>query len=185
VQFVLSQIIPTDVISVAAISTAAGSDSPLMTSSIHSFSTEVDSKSGDARARRTDYFGRIATRMKHDGTGATVQLKMGNDNIPYAPIGTPQELSRDPCMSSETRNTRRCDDGATATVVDSIMDIMYKRNDSSHPLLHCPMPGCITYQSKRLPGSSDTARTLTSAAIVPWQAWMGPCAQRCCLHRSC
>jgi hypothetical protein len=39
VQFVLSQVILPDVISVAVISNAAGSDISIMTSSIHSFST--------------------------------------------------------------------------------------------------------------------------------------------------
>jgi hypothetical protein len=41
---------------------------------------------------RTDYFGRIAIGMEHDGSGATVQLKIGNEVIPYAPITTAQEL---------------------------------------------------------------------------------------------
>jgi hypothetical protein len=48
VQFVLSQIILPDVISVAVISTAAGSDISIMTSSIRCFSTEIDSKTGNA-----------------------------------------------------------------------------------------------------------------------------------------
>jgi hypothetical protein len=54
---------------------------------------------------RTDYFGRIAIGMKHDGTGATVQLKAGNDLIPCAPISTPQEVYHN-LANSETRNTR-------------------------------------------------------------------------------
>jgi hypothetical protein len=115
VQFVLSQIILPDVISVAVISNAAGSDISIMTTSIHSFSTELDSKSGNAATQpqsvlipmsikvasanalligfreqkqlsdcRTDYFGRIAIGMQQDGSGATVQLRVGNEAIPYA-----------------------------------------------------------------------------------------------------
>jgi hypothetical protein len=30
--------------------------------------------------------------MTHNGTGATVQLKIGNEVIPYSPISTAQEL---------------------------------------------------------------------------------------------
>jgi hypothetical protein len=217
VQFVLSQIILPDVISVAVISKAAGSDISIMTTSIHSFSTELDSKSGNAANNpqsvlipisikvasanalligfgdqsqlsdcRRDYFGRIAIGMQQDGSGATVQLKVGNEVIPYAPISTPQELYHHLARSMHEFGDKeyatmfmKCDDGRFAsdeTVVAgavSITDYMFKHTDFSHPLLQYPMPGCIIYQSKRLPGSSDAARTMTNATIVPWNQFMG------------
>jgi hypothetical protein len=164
VQFVLSQIILPDVISVAVISTAAGSAISIMTSSIHSFSTEIDSKTGNdltspqsvlipmsikvssANALligfrdqkqlsgcRTDYFGRIAIGMEHDGTGATVQSKVGNDNIPYAPISTPQELYHNLARSMHEFGDKeyvtmfmKCDEGRYVT--DESCDL-YHRSD--------------------------------------------------------
>jgi hypothetical protein len=55
VQLVLSQTILPDVISVAAISNAAGSDTSIMASSIHSVSTEIDSmRNGHNKVHRSD-----------------------------------------------------------------------------------------------------------------------------------
>jgi hypothetical protein len=183
-----------------------------MTTSIHSFSTELDSKTGMATSTaqsvlipmsikvasanalligfrdqkqlsdcRTDYVG-----MEHDGSGATVQLKVGNDNIPYAPISTPQELYHQLARSMHEFGDKeyatmfmKCDEGryvtndVTTTIVASTADLMFHQNDYSHPLLQYPMPGCITYQSRRLPGDSTAARALTNNTIIPWQAWMG------------
>jgi hypothetical protein len=217
VQLVLSQVILPDVISVAVISNAAQSDISVMTTSIHSYSTELDSKTGNAETQpqsvlipmsikvasanalligfreqsqlsdcRTDYFGRIAIGMQQDGSGANVQLKVGNEVIPYAPISTPQELYHHLARAMHEFGDKeyatmfmKCDDGRYATnetltaSVESTTDFMYKHTDFSHPLLQYPMPGCITYQSKRLPGSTDAARTMTNQTIIPWRAWMG------------
>jgi hypothetical protein len=58
---------------------------------------------------RTDYFGRIAIGMTHDGSGATVQLKIGNEVIPYGPITTAQELFSSyerQCTNLETKTMK-------------------------------------------------------------------------------
>jgi hypothetical protein len=180
VQFVLSQVILRDVISTAIISAAAGSDVSVMTTSIHSFSTELDSESGNAATNaqsvlvpvsikvacanalltvfreqsqlshcRTDCLGRIAIGMKHDGTRATVQLKVGNDLIPYAPISTPQELYHNLARSMHevgdkeyTTMFMKCDDGRYATNLATAMRILC--TSTSSPFLQYPMPGCRT-----------------------------------------
>jgi hypothetical protein len=217
VQLVLSQIILPDVISVAVISTAAGSDISVMTSSIHSFPTELDSKTGMATTNpqsvivplsikvasanalliefrdqkqlsdcRTDCFGRIAIGMRHDGSGATAQLRIGNDVIPYAAISTPQELYHHLARSMHEFGDKeyatmfmKCHAGqyitneTHAVVIDSTADSMYTQNDFSHPLLQYPLPGCVTYRSKKLTGSALGACTMDEGGIVPFKAWMG------------
>jgi hypothetical protein len=77
--------------------------------------------------------------MKHDRTGATVQLKVGNDNIPYAPIYTPQELYHNLARSMHEFGDKeyatmfmKCDEGRYATDVNTTMtynpitNLMYK-----------------------------------------------------------
>jgi hypothetical protein len=101
---------------------------------------------------RTDYFGRMAIGMQQDGSGATVQLKVGNDNIAYAPISTPLELYQDLARSMHEFGDKeyatmftRCDDGryvsddSVGITYNSTSDIMYQQNDYSYPLLQYPM----------------------------------------------
>jgi hypothetical protein len=134
--------------------------------------------------RRTDYFGRIAIGMTHDGTGATVQLKIGNEVVPYAPISTAQELLFQLQKAMHEFGDKnyetafmKLDSGyyatAEATIPLTLTDttgLMHKHTDYSHPLLQYPLPG--THQRKRMAGTS-VARTYIAGNVIPWQALFG------------
>jgi hypothetical protein len=90
---------------------------------------------------RTDYFGRIAIGMQQDGSGATVQLKVGNDNIPYAPVSTPLELYQDLARSMHEFGDKeyatmfmRCDEGRY--VSDDSVGITYNSNSTNRMTIH-------------------------------------------------
>jgi hypothetical protein len=125
--------------------------------------------------------------MTHDGTGATVQLKIVNEVIPYSPISTAQELFFQLQKAMHEFGDKnyestfmKIDTGLYNTGEQTLVlsqndatDLMHKQTDYSHPLIQWPLPGCITYQRKRMVGTSVANRAFTQTNIVPWVPFLG------------